>query len=58
MWETKEPAVAFTTLVSKDTEVGTQGYVKYERLLTNKVGIYQSSTGVFIGQYDGIYSFL
>lgn len=42
--------------MSKDTTVGSEGVVKYDRVLINKGGVYQPSTGIFTVPYDGIYT--
>ncbi|XP_078341946.1 complement C1q tumor necrosis factor-related protein 2-like [Crassostrea virginica] len=49
-------AVAFTAILSKDTDVGSKAVVKYDRILSNVGGAYNPSTGIFTVPYTGIYS--
>jgi hypothetical protein len=52
----QRPAIAFTALLSKTTNVNAKGVVKYDHVLTNLGGVYQPTTGVFTAPYNGLYS--
>ncbi|XP_078309442.1 complement C1q tumor necrosis factor-related protein 6-like [Crassostrea virginica] len=52
----KGPAIAFTALVSKNTDVGSKAVVKYDRILSNVGGAYHPSTGTFTAPFKGVYS--
>ncbi|XP_062589867.1 complement C1q tumor necrosis factor-related protein 4-like [Saccostrea cucullata] len=54
--EYKKPVVAFTAKLSRDTTISGHGVVKYDHVLTNWGGAYNSQTGIFTAPYDGLYA--
>ncbi|XP_061187363.1 complement C1q-like protein 3 [Saccostrea echinata] len=56
-WSTsREPVVAFTAKLSKDTTVRGHGIVKYDSVITNIGRAYNPKSGIFTAPYDGLYT--